>query len=275
MALTLNKFVEPDGAPATGRQPMKSSLFGPTDFTDLDTHNKEASSTSISVFDGFSINADTTKFDHTEIKLQVVDNTNPLSQTITHVTVPAATGITDAHLTTANITYIGVDVTGAIIQSATQFTAVQRRTTAPLGNIGHPDRATITTVFGFPAYGLSIVNQVHDLMRAIGPINSGNVYSANGTNLILDKTAGSITAMGLGFDDSKLAPNTRQVAALSPVPTFLYVLRDGTNASATAIDPEFYDLAGVKTATPANKFTIQLIVMFSGGFTNVLWGQEL
>jgi hypothetical protein len=225
-------------------------------------------------FAGFAINGDNTKFDHTQIKAQFLANTVEGAEAITTVTIAAATGITDLFIGSANITYVGCNAAGDLVQQATPFTCLQRRTIAPLGNIGHPDQATITTVFAFVAYIMSPVNQIHDIMRALGPISNGNDYSAAASDLTISKTAGRLTGMGLGFDDDKEAPNTRQVGALTPVTSMLHVLRDGTNSLETEIDPSQWDNDGVLESVPSNRFTIQVIVMFAGGFTNVLWGQE-
>ena len=267
MALTDDKYPERDGAPSAGVQNLKDSEFGPTD-------SMRDCSTGIVAFEGFAINGDTSKFDHTEIKAQFLANTVDGAEAITTVTIAAADGITDTYLGSSNITYVGCNAAGAILQQATPWTDLQRRTIAPLGNIGHPNLTAITTVFGFPAYIISPINQIHDVMRALGPISNGNDYSAASTDLTISKTAGQLTGMGLGFDVDKEAPNTRQVAALTPVTAMLHVLRDGTNTAATAIDPTKWDNAGTLETVPANKFTIQIIVMFAGGFTNVLWGQE-
>jgi len=119
------------------------------------------------------------------------------------------------------------------------------------------------------------MSQLCDLAYAVGVVNTGNVYEAAGADLTIKKTSGVLTGVGVGYDNFLNSPWSRTVPAADPITSFLYVLRDGTNASATAIDPNFYDVAGVKTTVPANKFTIQIGAMFSGGFSNVMWGQEL
>ena len=51
---------------------------------------------------------------------------------------------------------------------------------------------------GYPGGGFVQAFVNNDLMRAIGPLNlSGNIYSPNGANLLLDKSAGVVFGMGI------------------------------------------------------------------------------
>ncbi len=238
---------------------------------------KNQISTGLISLASFTINVDTTKFDIGAAEGFVVDSTtDPENPTITPVSYAGATGIIDAHLATANITYVGINSSGTVVQQGAPYTDAQRRSIMVVGRSGHPDRAIITTAIEFPNLGLSPAAQVHDLIEALGLFNrSGNVYSAGSANLNLHKSAGETFALGSNYENDPEQPHTRTVAAGSPLASMLYVFQDGTNEAATAVDPDNYDVSSVKTSVPANKWTNQRVYMFGGGFTNILYGQTL
>jgi hypothetical protein len=236
-----------------------------------------AQGTGLLDFDGFAINADTTKFDLGAGSGWVVDNTtNPLVPVVTEVSWVAATAITVTNLATANITYVAINSSGTVVQFTTPLDDNERRDNIFLGNIGHPDNATVTTAFSFPAVAAAPAAQVQDLIEAIGPFNrKGNLYSADSADLNLHRSAGEVFALGANYDNDPKKPHSRSTSAANPIASMLYVFQDGTNSAATAVDPDNYDLATVLTAVPVNKFTVQRVFMFRGGFTNILYGQHV
>lgn len=223
-----------------------------------------------------SINADTTKFDLSAGSGVVIDETNPNSPTITNITWSAFTAQTATYLASSNSTYIGINSSGAIVQQTTPFTESQRRSIIQIGAIIHSNRTVINVVNNFPTIVNSTTSQLHDLMNAVGAFNiSGNKYSPNGANLNLNKSAGHIFKLGSNFDTDINDPHTKSISAGVAL-TFRYRLQNGTEYSdTTAIDPDYYDLAGVRTIVPNNKYTIQRISVFQSGITRIQYGQNI
>lgn len=217
---------------------------------------------------------DNTKFDVAAAALYFEDYSNPLIGNGTHLAYAGAVAQTVTNLATQNVTYIGVNAAGTIIQQADPFTNIQRRTIVSLGLVVHSNRTNISGVNLLGATNLSTTGQLHDFMLAVGPLNiTGNIYSANGANLNINKTSGSIFKYGVAAQTVPLDPHTLTQGAGTAL-TFRYRLNTGTEyVDTTSIDPNYYDLAGVRTAVTANKWTVQRIFMFQSGLTRIQYGQ--
>ena len=155
-----------------------------------------------------TVNADNTKFDVAAGTGLVCDNhtdaTNPSCTVVSWDATVANTVDTFAQLATR----IGIDSSGSVVQSsgAALFTNEQNRDIITLGSIIHLDGVTI----GFTTPAVDVVNfntqlNIKDFVDAVGTsINqSGNVVSANGANLNLNTSAGSVYAFGLNRDNPK------------------------------------------------------------------------
>ena len=225
-----------------------------------------------------TINADPTKIDISAgigIISNFDDPENPISEIISF---PAFTGITPTYLNTGNITYVAITKTPSIqvLMQSTPFTSIQRRDLIILGAAIHSNLTNVNVVNNISAPSNAIGNQLHDFIEAVGALNlTGNKYSANGANLQLNKSAGTIFKFGVNFaNDWK---NPHQLAQGSGTAlTFRYRTQNGTEGSdVTSVSPGLYDNANVLTAVPNNKFTIQTVVMFQTGLTRILYGQQV
>lgn len=186
-------------------------------------------------------------------------------------------GVSVPGIGTRLTTYVGIDDSGQIVQQASPFTAVQRRTIASLGLIVHSNLVNINTTNMITATAHAPTNQLHDFMDAIGALNVyGNDYSANGTNLAINKSSGRIFKFGANFANTISDPHGLDIPAQT-TPTFRYRTRSGVEgADRTTIDPNNYDVGGVVTdISPANRFSIQRIVLFQSGLTRIQYGQHL
>lgn len=245
---------------------------------------KDGYDTGLISFGELSINADTTKFDiaagtgaHNEW-----DAAFPLVEPIIkQVEFGPYTALTVTNLATSPVTYVGIDFNSGtevvtVIQQATPFTNEQRRGIISLGVLVHSNNTTIEVVNNIAAPIAGVVNQLHDFMQAVGALNtSGNVIVANGANLNIDKTAGTIFKLGINYLDNYEDPHALTLAEDLGA-TFRYRLQDSTEyANTISIDPSMYDLAGVLTAVPTNKFTIQHVYMFQSGGIRLQYGQTL
>jgi len=224
-------------------------------------------------------NADPTKFNITAGIGIITNFDNPESPTSTIVSFPAFTGITPAYLLTSNITYVAITLSGStpvVLMQATAFDNVQRRNVIALGAVIHSNLSTINLVNNISAPTNAGTNQLHDLYEFIGALNlTGNKYTANGANLSLDKTAGTIGKLGVNFANNWRDPNRLSIG-LQTLLTFRYRTQNGTESGdLTVLNPAVYDLANVLTSVPSNKFSIQTVTLFQTGQTRIQYGQNV
>jgi len=200
---------------------------------------------------------------------------NPDAPTFKMVHFASIIGKTPTYLTTSNITYIAVDANGAIVESATPFTPVQRRDLIIIGAAIHSNRTTINAFNNISAPSNAVGNQLHDFMLAIGALNiDGNKFSANNANLKLNKTAGNIFKEGSNFANDWKNPHQILIPEALAL-TFRYRTQNGTEGTdLTDINPNVYDLNNVLTTVPSNKYTIQKIALFQTGLIRIQYGQE-
>lgn len=219
---------------------------------------------------------DNTKIDITAGSVLIVDSSTPIP-TLKIISWASQTAL-DPTLTTRT-KWVGVKDDGAgnaEFVYDVQFDSVERRTTAIIGKIrdeaGTGPQITNIDDFERPAWGLLTTFQ--DFILEYGSWNiSGNVYSANGANLLLDKSPG--TSFRYHAEDTIGSENVHTDAAQSPRTSYAYHLQNtSTTIAETAIDPDNYDNNGVKTALPNNQWTVQEVWYWpvSGG-CHVLYGQ--
>ena len=229
-----------------------------------------------------TIDTDTTKFDIAAGTGIVVDNyTDPTSPTYSHVSWGAFDAQTVTNIGTQVQTFILIDSNGAIVQQATLPTPSQLRDYIFIGDLLHFDMVNIVAAAntGFNASidsGLGLV----DLSYAIGAINVfGNVYSANGANLNIDKSAGEAHVQNINYHTDRQTPSRLTVASTT-AGTFIYSRKDGSggytlSAASALIDPANYDDGdGTLGTVTANKWTIQRIYT-SATLVGIEYGQNL
>lgn len=224
-----------------------------------------------------SINGvDDTKFDVAAGVAIFADYTNPTKSLANIVSFGPFSAVTVPTLATANVTYIGLNSSGAIVQQTTRFTNTQRRSIVSLGAVVHSNRTNLNAVNTIVSVARQLLNQFGDGIRAIGQLNlSGTVYSSVGANLQMQRSAGELFSPGANFHVNPDDPHSATIGAQNPV-SFRYRLANGTEyTDRTTIDPGNYDNAGVLTAVPANRYTVQLIAVFQSGVTRLQYGQVL
>lgn len=196
----------------------------------------------------------------------VVDyTTTPASPVVTKVFYAADTvTITDL---VAPITWLLIDSAGVLSQQITRPTNTQRRTHLVLGGVLVGGGGIIADQ-SLPNYLPQALNQVYDLMDALGPFNvTGNLLTSAGANLQLAKTAGSVFNRGFNhFAGGTLTadPHISSTAAQNPV-SMRYVTQTSSTlvAPVTVVDPTMYDVAGTITAVPGGSgvSTIQRVYL--------------
>jgi hypothetical protein len=249
---------------------------------DLDVFDSVVNTEATAFISGgeLTINADPTKFDIAAGFGHIIDNhTDTHDPTHTEISWPAMSGNTPSGLGTQGATNIGIDSGGNVVQSLTGFTLEELRDTIKVGGVVHPG-GVIISASRSPVFSYNDPLNLFDLVDSIGPITrAGNIYSANGTNLYIDKSAGETFRYGANYETSAKIPNTT-TDALSVSGTFFRTYRDGsggfTTVSSNEIDPDNWDDgSGVLQTVPVNDWTIQRIFFFAGSdLTQVYYGQE-
>jgi len=214
----------------------------------------------------------------------IVDHTNPLASTAQLVSWPTFTAVAITNLATALQTYVAINATQNIIQSPVHFTATEHKNYIAIGWIGHVTHTSIVSLIGDPDVAFDATARLADLSRALGPFNvSGNIFSPNGTNLLINKSGGETYRLGSNFVNSNKDTDQRTDPALVAAP-FYYTWRDGAGSwilgpQTTSINPNLWDNgSGVLQAIPNGRFTVQVIKYFSGvsGVTvRIEYGQTL
>jgi hypothetical protein len=203
----------------------------------------------------------------------VVDNT-VTPATLVNVSWSAKTDVAVTNIGTQPITFVAIDSSGNVVQQATDFSGALHRQYIVIGTIIHTNLTTVTAVNQGQHLAISPQAQLNDLFQSLAGFNiTGNIFSANGANLNLNKTAGEIFKQGANYSTSANDPNIVVTGSLT-VATFRYNNQTGSASGIlSAIDPNNYDLAGVTTAVSVNKFTIQRIYLFSSNLLAIQRGQ--
>jgi hypothetical protein len=187
-------------------------------------------------------------------------------------------GLTDLSLTylaTNLITFVGINSVGTVVQQTTPFTPTQSRTIIVLGVVVHVNFTNVDTVNNEQHIAYNVMSSVYDALEAISFFNdSGNIFSANGANMNINKSVGIMFKMGSNYDTDINNPHERTLAALNPA-TFQYRFSDGTSGiiNETNIDPNnLDDGAGGLTSISANRWSIQRIYCFTSNNVKIQRG---
>lgn len=175
------------------------------------------------------------------------------------------------------VTYVGINNAGTVVQQASPFTNTQRRTIAQIGVLVHTNLTNLNAVNDTAATPRSGINQLYDLINAIGTLNtSGNVISPNGANLNINKSAGTVFKLGSNFQNNPLDPHISSLAVLIAPTNIRYRLSNGTEYANTAvIDPGNYESSpGVLSAlSNPNRFSVQRVSIFTSNLIRIQYGQ--
>ena len=164
------------------------------------------------------------------------------------------------------ITFVAINNVGAVVQQSTPFTTLQSRTLIILGVVVHVNGVNVDTVNNEQHISYNVMSSVYDAMESIGFFNvTGNVFSANGANLTINKSLGSLFKMGSNYDIDVNNPHVRTNAATIGG-IFQYRFSDGSSGilTETNIDPNnLDDGAGGLTAVANNQWSVQRIYIFT------------
>jgi hypothetical protein len=224
-----------------------------------------------------SIDANPTRFDLSAGTGYVTDKSNPSSPTLKTVTWSAFDSVAVANLATADVTYILINDSGAIVQQTTYPTPQQRRDNIFIGRLPHINRTSISFALSLAEYGQGGINQLYDLFDSLGPfkINGLNI-SANGANLKINLSSGEMFSRSYNYPTTPENPNEVTITG-STSSTFRYGTQTTfIQTNVTDINPASYDNAGTVTTVPSNNnATIQRVYLFPTGAIRIYYGQNV
>ena len=232
-----------------------------------------------------SINADTSKFDISSGVIRFVDNYTDINNpVVTEVSYGGSTANTVTDLATEGVTYIYIDASQTLTQTHAILSGADLRTKILIGALVHPNNVSISSVDNRThTIGYGVAASLTDLFEAIGGINlTGNIYSANGANLYVNKSSGTLLQGGINYGVDKTSPNIIASASGSSI-SLVYRYSDGAGGAnvtvASTIDPGHYDDDTGGSPTPNgtvanNKFTLQKLYFSPSSNTTVIeYGQ--
>lgn len=205
----------------------------------------------------------------------IVDNTagTPVAPVITPVDYPGGTVVLSGASLTRPVTFLLMDAAGTVTQQGTNPTPDQYRTSIVLGGLFYnPGTGQIIEAQTLPTILPQPANQLVDLMNSLGPFSvSGNRFSPNGTNLMLNKASGDLFARAFNYVDPLGVygdnPHRKTSPSMTPV-SFRRITQVTTPVPpplVTTVDPANYDLGGVITPVGGGtgSSTIQRIWLFA------------
>lgn len=213
----------------------------------------------------------------------VVDNyTDPTNPVINHVTWGNKSGIIPGGLHTLNTQFIGICANGDYLERDSLPSEIEMRDFIYLGKLLIAPETDLT-VFGltFPRMKYQMGSQLDDINRVLGVTNIyGNMFTANGDNLSLDKSTGETYRVGANYPNSyknpSLITNTASTSAV-----FSESRRDGagsfdSDGLVQDLTPGFYDDGtGTLAVVAPTYFTIKRVYYFTNNSTFITYGQVL
>jgi len=234
--------------------------------------NKRDASTGVLTGGVMSTGAGATEFSISDGTGQVVSSTG----VITDVSWTGKSNITPTNIAAQNITFISINSSGVVVESSARWTNAQSRAEIIIGVAVHVDRVNVDAVNNEQHYALQATSQLADLYEGLGFFNiSGNLFSANGANLNINKSAGVMAAHGANYANDADSPSAIALASLTGL-SFQYRYSDGTNGTTgIAFDPNnLDDGAGGLTALSNNKWSVQRVYSFTSNNVKIQRGVE-
>jgi hypothetical protein len=226
-----------------------------------------------------TINPDNTTIDIAEGKSLYVDLSD-FNNPIVEVLSWNAQNV-DPNITINTRPWVGIQRSG--IGSATfifseNFTALEKRTIAILGRAWTFDHTTIAGVGQYSSPALYLGNTLIDFLDTMGSLNKqGNSFTAYDSTLTLNRSAGISFRYSSNFSEQPLSPNIIYSNPATAINSYNYHLSNQyLTTEFNQLQPNFYDVDGILTAVPSNKFSIQYIYYFpSSDVVDVIYGHNV
>ena len=243
----------------------------------LDAYSQITISANSGLIDGgvLSIGSPTSTFSVTDGNGQISDYwTTPGETTVTEVSWTGLTDLTVDNLATNLITFVAINSSGSPVQQTTPFTNEQDRENIVLGVLVHVNLTNLDAVNNEQNYIVNPNNQFYDMSNGLGFFNiNGNIFSANGANLNINKSIGDMWKAGSNYSTNIKNPHTKTLASLTQA-SFQYRFSNGDNGvTGIAIDPDnLDDGAGGLTAMTNNRWSVQRIYSFTSNNVKIQRG---
>lgn len=166
--------------------------------------------TSLSKGGEISINVDTTKFDvEAGSGIFVNTYTDQENPTVLPLSWGKQEAIVITNIASASATFLGINSSGTIIQQTAPIGSEDERDIIPLGIISHINKTIADDICSTTNYNKDILLYTTDIITALGSRvkESGNLISANGANLKINRSAGTFFGNGINYGNSKKTPN--------------------------------------------------------------------
>jgi len=233
-----------------------------------------------------TVNADPTKFDISAGLIIIDDWSTPNEHRMNILTYSGVTGQIPPNPTTSSFTTVSLEAsaTEGIAQllekegGGAGASSVTRRDEVALSALIHAAGdgviSNISTDVQLAYWGIQTQLDM-EILR--GGLNSGNIISANGTNLNIDRAAGTTSKPYFNAGTDNKAPVTITNSSDAAF-DFIYQRQPGVTflQFGNTIDPDNYDDGGTLTALSNNKWTIQRIYFFGQTpSTAIMYGQNI
>jgi hypothetical protein len=178
-------------------------------------------------------------------------------------------------------TNIAINSSGNVYEKTDKFTPQDYRNYIVLGRIVHTNNNVITRTLSLPLTTYNRGFHWFDLANSIGPVNvTGNIYSAGGTDLTIQKSAGQTYRIGSNYKNNSAFPDITTDAISNPT-SFRYRYRSGSEfielPSTTYVTGSRYDNgSGTLQTVNNNQWTVQRIFFFGATATTIIqFGQTV
>lgn len=233
-----------------------------------------------------TINADPTKYNITAGLIIVDDWSTPSEHRMKVLTYAGVTGQIPPNPTTSAFTTVSLEpsATEGVAQllekegGGSGASSVTRRDEVALTALIHAaGDGVITNISSDVQLAYWGIQTQLDMEILRGGINTGNIISANGVNLNLNRAVGTTSKpyFNAGTDNKKPVTITNDADAAFD---FIYQKQPGVTflQFGNTIDPDNYDNAGTITALSNNKWTIQRVYFFGQTpSTAIMYGQNI
>ena len=186
------------------------------------------------------------------------------------------TGITAINILTSPVSYIAYEHNNGVIQKTSHFTNEERRIYIILGVVVHSNNVSINTTNQLPDVAINLTSQFNDFLDSLKVFNKdGNIISANGNNMFINKSDGCIFKRGVNSPNMN-DPHNKKLPPLVAPSTIRYRLSDSTEYPDTnSISLNYESSVGELSALPSNRFTIQRVAIFPSNLIRIQEGQFL
>ena len=214
---------------------------------------------------------------------QIVGFTGSLNGVVaglSYITWQKFSGITVNNIGSQQFTYIYIDGNSNLQQSNTPFSDLDYDNYVVIGALAHTDNTTINLVTNTQEVAYKLPHRFTDLLRVFGPMKkSGLVVSANGANLRLNRTSGTLYRIGSNYTENQFDSEVKTVVSANPANLWRvyrngtggYVFDTNSNTFYANIDATKYDNnSGTLQTVNNNQWTIQRMYMFPNNHGTII-----